>query len=783
MNRLWYTRPASNWNEALPIGNGRLGAMVFGGVENEHLKINEDTLWSGYPRLLFNRWAKDILPAVRAAVFSGDYIKATELAKQMQGPYNNAYEPMGDLALTFTHGGEIRDYRRELDIGDAIARVRYSAGSTAFTREIFASNPHDAIVLRLAADANVLSFTVALSSRLKFRLEAARGCLILRGKAPKFSDPHYVKTGNAVQFDDFDGEGMNFELHCGVRVCEGNVTFEDGHIAVSAAREALIILTAATSFNGFNRSPGYQGKDPHRPAARALAKALGKSFRVLKREHIADHRALFDRVSLDLGGESDMMPTNELIQNYSKTQNPGLVALLFHYGRYLMIAGSRPGTQAMNLQGIWNGEVIPPWSSNYTTNINTEMNYWPAESTNLAECHQPLFDLIADMSITGEVTAACYYGARGWCAHHSVDLWRQTNPSGEFGLGDPQWSCWPMSGAWLCRHLWEHYEFGLDRHFLSKAYPLLKGAAQFCLDWLIPDGKGHFVTCPSTSPENQFITPSGERAQLAMASTMDMSIIRDLFTNLIAASRILGCDVEFRSTLEDMRRRLLPYQVGKYGQLQEWHEDFEDADMGHRHISHLYGLYPDNEITVRKTPELAQAARKTLERRGDKSTGWSMAWKVNFWARLQDGDRALSMLRFMLQLVTEESISLEGGVYANLFDAHPPFQIDGNFGVTAGIAEMLLQSHEDVIDILPALPSAWRAGNIRGLRARGGFTVDIAWNDGAAICVRIHASHAGLCRVRGMSVKCVTAKKPIPFKADDGVFTFPSKRNNTYLLE
>jgi alpha-L-fucosidase 2 len=458
-------------------------------------------------------------------------------------------------------------------------------------------------------------------------------------------------------------------------------------------------------------------------------------------------------------------PTDQRIRGFQQSDDPQLVALLFQYGRYLLIACSRAGTQPANLQGIWNDQVRPAWSSNWTLNINTQMNYWPAEVTNLAECLQPLFDLIADLSVAGRATAETNYGCRGWTAHHNTDLWRQTAPPGDYGRGNPVWAAWPMSGAWLCQHLWEHYSFGRDETFLrERAYPIMCGAAEFCLDWLIADDQGRLVTAPSTSPENNFTTSDGRTAAVSMASTMDMAIIRDLFTNCIAAASILDADAAFRAQLESAVRRLYPAQVGRHGQLQEWFRDWDDPEDHHRHVSHLFGLHPGRQITPSDTPELFAAARRSLELRGDGGTGWSMAWKINFWARLLDGDHAARLIERMLNLVQSSEVAMAGGgVYANLFDAHPPFQIDGNFGATAGIAEMLLQSHANELHLLPALPAAWREGHVTGLRARGGFEVDIAWRAGRLSGASIRATRGGRC--------CLRTREPVQIEEGGTIVT------------
>lgn len=767
--RLWYKKPALIWEEALPLGNGKTGAMVFGGVATERYQLNDNTLWSGFPEAGNNPNAVQFLPSVRAAVFAGKFDEAAAIWKKMQGPYTARYLPLGDLWMMFKfRDSTASEYFRDLDLNNASARVSFIADGVRFTRETFISHPSKLLVIKISADHKAaINLDLTVTSKLRFNITIpGKKSLVLQGTAPSFVANRPTEPKQIV-YDEPAGEGMRFRAELAVDNRGGEVTAAGDQLQVRNADELVIYLATATSFNGFDKSPGLDGKDPSKETAANLKHAkLG--YNSLKTEHLLDYRRLFSRVHFELGSSTadEKNSTDERLKSFSKAiaanKDPvdqDLAILYYQFGRYLMIASSRPGGRPTNLQGIWNDHVQPPWGSNYTTNINTEMNYWSAENANLSECHQPLFDFMQELAINGAKTAKINYGiSDGWTVHHNTDLWAKTSPPGGYDW-DPRsaarWACWPMAGAWFSTHLWQHYLFTGDHEFLlQKAYPLMKGAAQFMLQWLVKDpATGFLVTNPSTSPENT-IKINGKEYEISMATTMDMSIIKQLFDDVIRACTVLKIDTAFRQQLRNAGRNLYPYQIGQYGQLQEWFKDWDDPNDKHRHISHLFGLFPGTQFSPIGTSELAAASKQSLIHRGDVSTGWSMAWKINWWARLYDGDHAYSILckafNYINPADNKETMS-GGGTYPNLFDAHPPFQIDGNFGASAGITEMLLQSHEGFLSLLPALPKAWPKGRIQGIKARGNFEVDILWNGGKIVKAVIKSLNGGTCKIKSLN--------------------------------
>ena len=754
--KLWYDKPATIWNEALPLGNGRLGAMVFGDPAVERLQLNEETIWAGSPNSNAHTKSIEALPKVRQLVFEGKFDEAQDLAtRDIMSQTNDGmpYQTFGSAYISFPGHQKYSNYYRDLDIANATAKVKYTVNGVEFTREILTSFSDQVIVVKLSASQpGQITANVFMNSPIDKTVPSTQGNQILL-------------SGIGTNFENVKGK-VKFQGRIEAKNKGGEVSASNGILSINKADEVTLYISIATNFKNYQDIT----EDEIAKSKSFLEKAISKDFETIKKAHVAYYQKFFNRVSLDLGSNDAIKkPTNERIRDFKKEFDPQLASLYFQFGRYLLISSSQPGGQPANLQGIWNDMVTPPWDSKYTTNINAEMNYWPAELTNLTEMHEPFIQMAKELSVTGAVTAKTMYNANGWVLHHNTDIWRVTAPVDQAASG-----MWPTGGAWVCQDLWERYLYTGDKKYLDEIYPIMKGASDFFLDFMVMDpNTGYLMVVPSSSPENTHAGGTG-KSTIASGTTMDNQLVFDLFTHVIEASKLIAPDENYTKKLSDALAKMAPMKIGKHSQLQEWQDDWDDPKDNHRHVSHLYGLFPSNQISPTKTPELFEGAKQSLIYRTDESTGWSMGWKVNLWARLLDGNHAYKLIQDQLHLVTADQRK-GGGTYPNMLDAHQPFQIDGNFGCTAGIAEMLMQSQEDAIHLLPALPTVWKDGSIKGLVTRGGFVIDMTWKNNKVSTLKVYSKLGGNCRLKlqntlkadkGITLKKAKGKNPNPLFYD-----------------
>lgn len=757
---LWYGSPSKAWTQSLPIGNGTLGAMIYGGTSTETLCLNHDELWNGRPKNTVREGAPEAFVKARDLALAGKLHEAEkEIEENFHSTWSQAYMPLGNLEIDFDGKGRVKNYKRYLDLENSVAGVEYVRNGVSYKREYFASYPSKAIAAKFSSEGGKMSFTFGLTSKLRSSSYVEGNTVILDGECHGENNIDN-ESGNKIYFDEPEMRGMRFRAVVKV-ITDGTMKTVENRISVTDATEAVLFFVAETSFNGWDKHPFIEGKEYKTPCAERLA-ALS-NYENEKAIHIKDYTELYNRVKLDLGeGRGDLETSKRLVAFKRNKNDVSLVTLVYNYGRYLAISSSRIGSQPSTLQGIWNDRITPPWHSNYTVNINTEMNYWPVLMCRMPEVNYPLIEMVKELSISGEKAAKGQYGAKGWTSHHNVDLWRLSTPVS----GSAQWAFWHGSSGWLCEHLFEHYEYTNDVDYLrNTAYPIMKKAAEFYLD-IMTEYEGKLVLAPGTSPENTF-EYEGKRCCVAKYSTMSMSIAKELFINCIKACKILGEDASFAKELDETLAKMADFKLGSDGQLLEFDDDYPEVEIHHRHVSHLYALHPARLITVDGTPDLAKACRRTLERRGDNGTGWSLGWKINFWARLFDGDHALKLIELQLRPVKSIGINYTngGGTYENLFDAHPPFQIDGNFGFVSGITEMLMQSYDGKIYILPALPSKWKNGKVSGLLAKGGVIVDIEWKDGKAVSYSLEGKGNFTVIVNGKETSVELDGKKVTFNA------------------